>query len=404
MSFSVIRAMMQCLCVALFFQTSTHAYQQIVDRKAIASFVSRGRKSSFDQIDKKGGYCRLERPNRDLFRLHDGNDESDWPSFVGQNMTALKTSFNQLDNFCDIKYRPVALARWLSNLLRNLVISRTTYISGLNIVVLAARNLAIARGRVNTIEMKFDKIIFNDVHVSGGGRLIVKHLNLRMRRFLFRRKQSIRKPYLLYCDLLLTQLDIIKSTFIRGLIQLLVDTILARVFDQALVVGIDAKSLVSASINKVTIRARRIHAQGTAQFLKYQNNGIGSVDFEISTGAGIRGEGQVLYLRNINVSLNPNSAFPTDIPILTTAPVDNDLGDDFRIESLVIANKNIWIRAACIISPMQPFAVVESSNLALYKFDLSALLSSLLQLTGGIAVPWWVRYGPWEQARQEAMQ
>lgn len=324
-----------------------------------------------------------------LFNI-DEDEEEAWPTFVDKNITLLKSSFKQLDNFRDMKYRPVYLARWLGHLLRKLVIQRTTYIQGLQIVVLAARNLAIARGRVNAIEMKFDKIIFNDVHVSGGGRLIVKNLNLRMRRFLFRRKQSIRKPYVLYCDLLFTQLDIIKSAFIRGLIQLLVDTILGRVFNQAEIVGVDAKSLVSASINKVTIKKQRIYAQGTALFLKYQNGGVGSVDFEISTGAGIRGEGQVLYLRNINVLLNPNSAFPTDIPILTTAPIDVDLGDDFRIEYLVIANKNIWIRAASVISPLQPFQVVEQSNKALYKYDLSALLSSLLQLTGGIAVPRWV--------------
>lgn len=386
-----IMRLAQYFYLVLCLQTC-HTFQQIIDRKVIG-IVSRERKSPFDTHK----HCSRS------FRLYNDDDDSIWPTFVDQNMAQLKSSFNELDNFCDIKYRPVALARWLSGLLRGLVISRTTYISGLNIVVLAARNLAIARGRVNTIEMKFDKIIFNDVYVSGGGRLIIKGLNLRMRRFLFRRKQSIRKPYVLYCDLLFTQLDIIKSAFIRGLIQLLVDTILARVFDQTLAVGIDAKSLVSASINKVTIKARRIYAQGTAQFLKYQNNGVGSVDFEISTGAGIRGEGQVLYLRNINVLLNPNGAFPTEIPIKTVAPIDVDLGDDFRIESLVIANKNIWIRAASIISPMQPFAVVESTNKALYKYDLSALLSSLLQLTGGIAVPWWVRLGPWEQARQEAI-
>ena len=49
----------------------------------------------------------------------------------------------------------------------------------------------------------------------------------------------------------------------------------------------------------------------------------------------MRGEGQILFLKDISVLLNPDSTFPTDIPILTTAPIDVDMGEDFRIESLV---------------------------------------------------------------------
>ena len=113
-----------------------------------------------------------------------------------------------------------------------------------------------------------------------------------------------------------------------------------------------------------------------------------SIDFEISTGAGIRDEGQTLYLRDVKVLLNPRSILRTDIPILTVSPIDVDLGDEFRIESLVIANKNIWIRAASIISPIEPFAVIESRNRALYRFDLSVMLSNLLRLNGGIAMRW----------------
>ena len=111
-----------------------------------------------------------------------------------------------------------------------------------------------------------------------------------------------------------------------------------------------------------------------------------SIDFEISTGAGIRDEGQTLYLRDVKVLLNPRSILRTDIPILTVSPIDVDLGEEFRIESLV--NKNIWIRAASIISPIEPFAVIESRRKALYRYDLSVMLSNLLRLNGGIAMRW----------------
>ena len=230
------------LCIGLFLccTLNIHAYYNTIIQNHHARLIGSGNGNGHGHTT--GQHAPIPvihynmKPNGRGVRSSSSSDqfdESSWPTFVNQNMTLLKSSFSKLDDFCEIQHRPVALARWLSGILKKIVLSRTTFVSGLDVVVLAARNLAIARGRVNTIEMKFDKIIFNDVHVSGGGRLIIKDLNLRMRRFLFRRKQSIRRPYVLYCDLLFTQLDIIKSTFIRGLIQLLVDTILGRAFDQA---------------------------------------------------------------------------------------------------------------------------------------------------------------------------
>jgi hypothetical protein len=131
--------------------------------------------------------------------------------------------------------------------------------------------------------------------------------------------------------------------------QLLVDTILANVFSQIKGIGIDTSRLFKAEITKVTINSRRIYVQGTAKFISDNSmNSIeyASVDFEVSTGAGMRDEGQILYLKDIKVLLNPKSVLRTDIPIILTSPIDVDLGDNFRVESLVIANKNIWIRAA----------------------------------------------------------
>ena len=43
-------------------------------------------------------------------------------------------------------------------------------------------------------------------------------------------------------------------------------------------------------------------------------------------GAGVRNEGQVLYLRDIQVVLNPDSILRAVVPILLTTPIDVDLG------------------------------------------------------------------------------
>lgn len=130
-----------------------------------------------------------------------------------------------------ITRKPI-FAHFVSWILRRLVETRTQFVSGLEVNVLSHSNRDILRGRVNTLELKFDKIAYGQLFVSGGGRLILQGLDLRMRRFLFQNLQSLRKPYKIYGDFLLTQADIINSKFIRNLIQLLVNTILERVFAQ----------------------------------------------------------------------------------------------------------------------------------------------------------------------------
>jgi hypothetical protein len=41
-----------------------------------------------------------------------------------------------------------------------------------------------------------------------------------------------------------------------------------------------------------------------------------------------------------------------------------------------------------IISPVAPFQVTPVKSKALYRYDLAALLSSVLKLQGGVAIPW----------------
>lgn len=320
--------------------------------------------------------------------------DSHWPSFRNKNMSYFQASFNELDNLrVTRKGKQKILGRIISWVLSKIIVSRSEYVTGLELNIWSQRNLDILRGKIDAMEMKFDKICFCKIFVSGGGRFLIKGLNLRMRRFLFQKLQSVRIPYIIYCDLIFTQLDIVKSTFIKNLIQLLVDTILERVLSQAKTVGVDTSRIVSAQINSVKIDSRRIHAIGVARILSNSTGSVGaagfaSIDFEISTGAGMRDEGQTLYLRDIKVLLNPRSFLRTDIPILTVSPIDVDLGEEFRIESLVIANKNIWIRAASVISPVEPFSVIERRSKALFKYDVSGMLSTLLRLNGGIAMRW----------------
>lgn len=93
---------------------------------------------------------------------------------------------------------------------------------------------------------------------------------------------------------------------------------------------------------------------------------------------------------DIQVVLNPeNIILRTTIPIFLSVPIDVDIGDDFTIDSLVIGDRHIWLRAETIISPLVPeFGVAVPTKKALYRYDLAALLSKLLALQGGIATRW----------------
>jgi hypothetical protein len=70
--------------------------------------------------------------------------------------------------------KPLLLARFLSWMLKRIVISKTEDIRGLDMNVLATSNRNVMRGQFDTIEMKFDKIAYQNFFVSGGGKLIIK--------------------------------------------------------------------------------------------------------------------------------------------------------------------------------------------------------------------------------------
>jgi hypothetical protein len=288
------------------------------------------------------------------------------------------------ENLPKVDNKPL-FARLVSWVVKRLVETRTQFVSGLSVDVLSNSNRDIIRGRVDTLEMKFDKIAFGQFFVSGGGRLILRGLDLRMRRFLFQDLQSLRRPYQIYGDFLLTQSDIVNSKFIRNLIQLLVNTILERVLK------ISDETFFRVNIKKVSIRQRRLFAQGEVS--TSGKTGATLMNFEVSTGAGVRDDGQVIFLRDIQVVLNPDSILRAAVPILLTTPIDVDLGEDCRVESLVIANKHIWLRANSKISPVTPFAVTPVSSKALYRYDLAALLSNVIRIPAGVAVPFkgWFR-------------
>jgi hypothetical protein len=248
---------------------------------------------------------------------------------------------------------------------------RTTFVTGLKVHIYSKSNRRVMLGRVSALVIAFEKINFGQIWITGGGTFFFRGLELKMRRFLFQDLQSLRKPYELYMDLIFTQSDVVNSRFFRNVFQNLADTILRKTL-QTLP---QTKDLMRMEIKRVTTRARKIFVAGTADFASR----AAIVPFEISLGAGVKGGGQVVYLRDIEVVFNPDSVLRTTVPIILTSPIDVDIGDSSRIDSLVISGQQVWLRAKVDITPLQQFAVVPVVSKAMYRYDISNVLSKFLR-------------------------
>jgi hypothetical protein len=185
-------------------------------------------------------------------------------------------------------------------------------------------------------------------------------------------------------------------------------------------------------VRRVSIFERRIIVEGA-----YQTAVAGqledSVTFEVSLGVGTRSRGQVVYLKDITFTLNPDSALlRASVPVAPSVPIDVDLGNSISLDSLVITDTHVGIKATCKVSPFapesgpasasapapdpdpdqdsgdgnlnsfrdnggltfsssdggetaptQPQPQPQRSSRALYFYDLGALLSGVLQIKGG---------------------
>ena len=122
------------------------------------------------------------------------------------------------------------------------------------------------------------------------------------------------------------------------LLQLLVNTILTNALAPA-------SGLVNVLVRTVYIRDRRLYAIGDVWPIGGDRTGSAAMSFEVSLSAGVREEGRVVYLKDINLVLNPDSPLlKATIPLPLSAPVDVDLGPDCRLETFVISDKHVWVK------------------------------------------------------------
>ena len=273
------------------------------------------------------------------------------------------------------------LARVLGWIIRSVIESKSLLATGLSVSV-SSSNMDIFRGRIRGIMVKFDKIDYGVLQISGGGKLLLERIELRYQAVIFPDMNVLKKDYTISAEFVLTQSDIVNSKIIRELIQLLADTLLKGNFN----------SIVKVTVKKVIIASLRIFIYGDA-LTPYPDI---SVPFELSTGIGTRTQlnRPVVFLKNLELIVNRLS-----VPLFLGAPIDIDLGENCIIESLVITNRTISARAKFTISPVTPFTVVAlpepTPKVAMFRYDLAEKLSSLLRVRWSVSslmgpLPRWI--------------
>lgn len=264
------------------------------------------------------------------------------------------------------------LARKLAaSIIHRILVVTSKSASGLTVQVSNSTTLDVIRGNLKHIEIKFDKVYYDLIQITGGGTLLADGIDMKMRRLLFIERAFLRRSYNLSAEFSLTPSDVINSKLFRDWMQLLVDSVVAANF------GNQGKS----RILKVTISARRIHIHGD---LITSIPLTPSIPWQFSTAVGVRPNKQVVFLCNMSLVFNnQNNGLRFQTPLILSELFDVDLGENFFVDDLVISNQSIYIRANCKIWNCERFAVAPVIKRGLYRYDLSDLLSKLMSFKGG---------------------
>jgi len=311
------------------------------------------------------------------------------------------------------------LGRTASWVLNKVVRSHVHRITGLMISVKAKSNTDVVKGQFESIHMKFDELRSEQLDVSGGGSISVSGLHVDLNTLLFQSRQYVRKPYSVHLDLRVSQRDLTKSLFVKNLLQTLCNDALMRTFG--------ASDSINTTITSIDTVDDRIFVRGEVSGLldsqitswnlrgtPPEDNTLGtnmgantasSTPFEMSTALSMRVEsGRVLLLQDLSVVMNPDNILRTSLPV---PAIEVDLGDGCHIESLRIANNELRFTGNVTITPNTPqvlaVPVTEPTwadtlhplsllwagwTTTLYRYDLSSIISSNINLNGGIVSGW----------------
>lgn len=368
------------------------------------------------------------RANINVFRKFINLGTEPVNSYTGLGLTSsgsVNGSVGKLFSKEKVPVKKAMLSRLTSWLMRRAIHARTRNTRGLRININAGSSIQVAQGRLGTIEIEFDQLSSSEMQVSGGGKITISDFQVDLKRLLFHNLQFVQKPYTVFCDLQLTQEDILSSNYVKRLTQQLANTVLER--------ALGAADILNISISKVHIEGSRIVISGQAAYPASGSAAVSTVTttcapslrgspyvmestsdspvhFEITSSVSLRpASDRVVLLQDLSVTMDPDYLL-----LRTTLPrsIELDLGEGSHVQRLHLANNMLHFAGSSRIFPDQPrqatddvsvtplatipLTVTEyvAANLfslwwaswttAFYQFDLAKVLSSNICLNGGL--------------------
>ncbi|CEL94518.1 unnamed protein product [Vitrella brassicaformis CCMP3155] len=240
---------------------------------------------------------------------------------------------------------------------------------GLTIQIDLLRRRNLLRGIFPLVRIRFRKLAFQALSISGGAEVEIRELAIRWGSLLLRRQTFLRGPFETFGTYTLTSEDLEDSPFINRLLRQLANKLLSKM--EGTWDGRNIPKLMLVTIEHVTVKDGRLCITGIAHTVLNT-----MTPFRIRTGVGVTSNGHVVYLRDTVVTLGVGTPWEVAVNVRLESWT-LDMGDNVEIDTLVLAKNKITLVARCQLSSVEPFQVVppQSSDRAAFSIDLARLLS-----------------------------
>ncbi|CBJ27995.1 expressed unknown protein [Ectocarpus siliculosus] len=207
-------------------------------------------------------------------------------------------------------------------------------------------------------------MLVEGLEISGGARMNITNLDLKVMTLLWKRFGSFKKPFEIEGSYVLTSEDLSTSSMVRRLVTNMMNSTLRKL--ETLATEPLRKS--SITITQVLAKRSRLVIEGE---MAYDS---AKVPFTYRTSIGVKGKGHVVYLKDAEVFWE-NVGGSLSLPLLPLETFDVDMGEGARIESIRIVNGQVALKARVVISPFPPLLVASLRKRAAFRFDVAERLS-----------------------------
>ncbi|CAM9827277.1 unnamed protein product [Ectocarpus fasciculatus] len=207
-------------------------------------------------------------------------------------------------------------------------------------------------------------MLVEGLEISGGARMNITNLDLKVMTLLWKRFGSFKKPFEIEGSYVLTSGDLSTSSMVRRLVTNMMNSTLRKL--ETLATEPLRKS--SITITQVSAKRSRLVIEGE---MAYDS---AKVPFTYRTSIGVKGKGHVVYLKDAEVFWESVGG-SLSLPLLPLETFDVDMGEGARIESIRIVNGQVALKARVVISPFPPLLVASLRKRAAFRFDVAERLS-----------------------------